>query len=303
MPFPQRQKHEITRRQLWGILHHGKGMSGHAFNLLLVILIIVSLALLPLEFIDQLSAYHSTLLAIEVFTAVLFTIEYCLRIYAAPNRWKYVLSFYGLVDFFSIAPFYAGFFGTQYVRVLQLLRVIRLLKLGEIEAAAAEDAVEKMQRGVGLMPEEKVEYVVTRHALFLIIGCVPPLLATSAGVVVLLSFGNHPIPLTVACCLFIFAALFLWKAWLDFSYDVIYVTDKRMIFQNQYLLGRSVNQVHYQAITNVKPFYTSFLGYFLRYGNIIIETMAAEVGQIELKMVRKHEKAAHIIMEKTLHKR
>ncbi len=295
MPLPQRQKHEELRKELWAILHDGHGMSGHAFNLFLILLIIASLALLPLEFIPQLKDYHDTLATIEVFTAVLFTMEYVLRIYAAPNRIKYLFSFYGLVDFFSIAPFYLGFLGTQYLRAL---RIIRVFKLGEIEAAAAEDDEEKMQSGIGLLQGENVHYVVTRSPLYLVIGCLPPLLSTSVGVAVLLSFDVHPIPISIAACLFLFALIFLWKTWLDFSYDVIYVTNRRLILQNQYILGRSVNQVNYHAITNVIPYYPTMVSYLLRYGSIKIETTAAEPGHIELHTVRNHEKAAHMIMEK-----
>ncbi|NOS67879.1 MAG: ion transporter, partial [Candidatus Peribacteraceae bacterium] len=143
MTFTPHEKHSEMRKQLWAILHEGKGMTGHAFDLFLIILIIASLALLPLEFIPQLSAYHDTLALIEIFTAVLFSLEYGLRIYSAPDRAKYLFSFYGLVDFFSIAPFYLGFLGTQYVRVLRLLRILRVAKRGEIEAAASEDEAEQ----------------------------------------------------------------------------------------------------------------------------------------------------------------
>lgn len=295
MPFSQNLKHEQLRPTLWSILHNGHGMTGHAFNVLLILVIIMSLALLPLEFIPQLREYHGALAVIEIFTTVLFTLEYLLRIYAAPERIRYVFSFYGIIDLLAIAPFYLGLLGTQYLRVFRLLRI---LKLGEIEAAAAEDEEEKMQRGIGLLEGENVEYVVTRHPLYLVIGCLPPLLATTAGVAVLLSFAAHPVPITVASCLFIFALVFFWKTWLDFSYDVIFVTNRRLILQNQYILGRSVNQVNYHAITNVIPYYPTVLSYVLRYGSIKIETTAAEPGHIELHTVRQHEKAAHVIMEK-----
>ena len=296
MPF-RSDKHEQMRKQLWNILHHGKGLSGHAFHLALVVLIIVSLALIPLEFVAQFHAYHGTLETIEVFTAVFFTVEYTLRIYAAPNRTKYLFSFYGLVDFLSIAPFYAGFLGTQYLRILRLLRVVRVLKIGEMDAAALEAGEEVTHKGMGLLAGENVEYIVSRHPAFLILSCLPPVIATMAAVALMVFSDGHPVPITVACCLLLFALIFLWKAWLDFSYDVIYVTNRRLILQNQYILGRSINQVNYQGITNVKPYYTSWLGYLLRYGNIVIETMAAEPGHIELHTVRRHEKAAHKIME------
>lgn len=297
MPFHYHKNDDI-RPHLWGILHHGRGRAGHAFHITLILIIILSLAILPLELMPQLHDYHTTLAVIEVITAVIFTVEFILRIYAAPNRWKFIFSFYGLVDFFSIAPFYMGFFGTQYVRVLQLLRIVRVLKLGEFEAAAAEDEEKRMNKSIGLLDNEHIEYIITRHPFFLIISCLPPVGITAAGIAILFITNAQIVAIAVASCLFIFALIFLWKSWLDFGYDVIFITNMRMIMQNQYILGRSINQVNYHAITNVIPYYPTALSYVLRYGSIKIETTAAEQGHIELHTLRKHEKAAHIIMGK-----
>ncbi|MDO8649620.1 MAG: ion transporter [Candidatus Peregrinibacteria bacterium] len=283
------------REKLWNVIHNGKGQTGHAFNLLLIVLIILSIAILPLELIPTLSEYHGMLTILEIITTIAFTIEYILRIYAAPRRLRYIFSFYGFVDLFSILPFYFAFFGTQYIRAL---RLIRLVKIGEIEAAAAEEEDETMEHAVGLADNEQVEYIVTHHPLYLFFGCIPPVLACSAGLTVLLTFPYHPVSLSISGVLFFFALIFLWKAWLDFSYDVLYITSQRLISQNQHILGRSINQVNYHAITNVKPFYPSMVSYLLGYGSIVIETPSAAVGHIELSTVREHEKAAHIIMHK-----
>ena len=290
-PLP---KLKTTREQLWGILHHGKGRTGHAYEFLLVILLLLSLAILPLEFLPQLASFYNILVIVEVVTTSIFTVEYALHIYAAPTRVHYIFSFYGLVDLFSILPFYTGLFGTQYIRAL---RLIRLLRFGEIEAAAGEEDAGVMEQDVGIAEGEQIEYVVTRHPIFLAIGSIPSLIAITFVLVIILIFPD-PIGISFAASLFLFALIYLWKTWLDFSYDVFYVTSRRLIFQNQYLLGRSVNQVNYNAITNVKPYYPSIISYIFRYGSLIIETPAAEPGHIELTTVRNHEKAAHIIMQK-----
>ncbi len=294
MVLSQEHKHRELRKRLWNIVHHGRGMAGHAFNLFLIVFIIVSLSLLPLEFIPQLHEYHTTLAVIEVLTTVVFTIEYALRIYAAPNRAKFIFSFFGLIDLLSILPFYLGLLGTEYVRALRLVRAVRLLKIGELESG--ED--EKKERGIGLLPGEKVEYIITLHPIYLILGCLPPLLSTSCAVGILMVFEQHPVPITVAICLFLFAIVFFWKAWLDFSYDVIYVTTRRLICQNQFLIGRSINHVNYHTITNVIPYYPNIISFFLRFGSIKIETTSASLGHIELHTVRRHEHAAHMIMQK-----
>lgn len=294
MTFSARERWALRRIQMWMILHHGHGHTGHAYNFLLILFILLSLGILPLEFLPALSPYHGILTTIEVLTTACFTVDYALHLYAAPRRWRYVFSFFGIVDLFSILPFYLGFFGTQYLRAL---RLVRLLRIGEIEAAAGEDEHETMQEQIGLVSGERVEYVVTRHPVLLFLSCIPSLLATTAALAILFTFPGDPIGIAVAVTLFLFALVFLWKGWLDFGYDVIYVTTHRLIFVNQHILGRSINQVHYHSITNVKPSYPSVFSFLLRYGTIVVDTPAAETGHIELTTVRDHEKAAHIIMQ------
>ena len=294
MHLTRSEKRAALRKHLWSIMHDGKGRAGHAFNFSLVIVILLSVAILPLELLPGYQRFSDILHIVEAVIVALFTVEYFLRVYSAPKRLRYVFSFFGIVDLLSIIPFYSGIFGTEYIRAL---RLVRFLKLGEIEAAAAEDEVQVMQTGIGLVEGEQVEYVVTKHPLFLILGCLPPIVAVTFALG-LLFIGTGPVALGAALSLFLFALIFLVKAWLDFGYDVIYLTNYRLIFHNQHLLGRSINQVSYPSITNVKPFYPSIFSYVFRYGSLVIDTAAEHPGQISLHMVRSHEKAAHRIMQK-----
>ncbi|MBI5793576.1 ion transporter [Candidatus Uhrbacteria bacterium] len=292
---PHRKK-ENFRKQLWEVLHHGRGHTGHAYNFLLVLMILLSLAILPLELLSSFQRFHFALNVIEIATTSIFTVEYLLHIWAAPKRLRYMFSLFGIIDLLSILPFYAGLFGTQYIKAL---RLIRLVRIGEIDAAAAEDEEAVMEEGIGITGEETVEYIVTHHPIFLFIGCLPPILATTVALMILLLSAPGPIPVTAGLTLFFFALLFLWKAWLDFSYDVIFITSQRLIWQNQHILGRSINQVNFHAITNVRPYYPSLVSYIMRYGSLIIETAAGdEPGRIVFHVVRDHEKAAHKIMHK-----
>ena len=56
--------------------------------------------------------------------------------------------------------------------------------------------------------------------------------------------------------------------------------------------------MNYHTITNVKPYYPSIISYILRYGDLVVETPAAEQGHVALRCVYRHEHAAHIIMRK-----
>jgi hypothetical protein len=295
MDLTRAEKGRINRAHLWSVLHEGKGASGRAFNFFLVLLILLSVAIVPLEFLPTYRQYSSIIHSIESVIIALFTVEYLMRLYAAPNRWKYLFSFFGIIDLLSIIPFYSGLFGTEYIRIL---RLVRLAKLAEMEAGAGSEESDTMQENMGLIPGEQVEYVVTKSPVTLIFGVIPSIVAITFGLVILLEFAGY-VALAIASVLFLFALIFLWKTWLDFSYDVMFVTNLRLVFQNQHLLGRSINQVNYQSITNVKPFYPSPFSYIFRYGSLVIDTAAEHPGQIALSMIRRHEQAANVIMQKS----
>ncbi len=285
----------IQRRQrLWAVLHHGRGLPGRMFNAGISLLIVISVAVIPLEWIDGFDAYLTVVHALEATIVGVFTVEYLLRIYAAPRRWKYMFSFWGIVDLLSIAPFYASVFGNEYVRVL---RLVRFFKLGEVEPSAQSDEGRSLKRGIGLLPDEIIMHVATKHPLVLLVGCIPCIVSITAAFGAFIATEGDPIGIAAGVALLLFALVFFWRTWLDYSYDVIYVTNMRLIFQNQHLLGRSANQVGYGSITNVKPQYAGMLSYLFRYGTLVVDTAAESPGQIGMHMVRNHEKAAHAVMQ------
>lgn len=286
------------RTQLWDILHNGHGRVGHTFSFVLLLLILLSITLLPLELLGAFQEHRSTFYIIEVALTTLFTVEYFLRIYAAPQRLKYCFSFLGIIDLLAILPFYLGLVSTQYVRAFRLIRLIRILKITHIQAAENAGEEKNVGKEFDLLEGETIEHVVSKHPVFFLLGLVPVLFMTIAALLVLL-FPLNPISLSLFFTFLLFAILFLYKAWLDYRHDVIYVTSHRLILQNWDLLGRDSNQISYRAITNVKPQHTGVLSYLLGFGSIVIET-ASEQGSLKDDMVRSHEKSAHIIMQQFL---
>lgn len=297
MIISQSEKRQIRREQLWAVMHDGHGTTGHAFHFVLVILIILSVAILPLDFFPGTENLSLPLtIADGVFVAI-FTVEYALRIYAAPSRSAYIFSPTGIVDFLSILPFYSGLPWGEYLRLARLIRIFKILGIHE---EAPKEKSELKLKNIELLEGESVEYIIRRHPLYLLFSAVPPLVSLSFGIGILIASEINPVSLSVSVALILFSLLFLWSGWLDFAYDVIYLTNLRLIFQNEHLLGRSVNHVDYRQITNVKPYYPNVLSYIFRFGSIVIETAAEATGQIQLDTVRKHEKAAHLIMQKSL---
>jgi len=85
----------------------------------------------------------------DVFSVVVFTIEYLLRFYLAPEdeefnnqknaRFAYVRSPFAIIDFLAVAPFYLKSFIPIDLRVLRFLRLLRILKLFRIVIPAIQE--------------------------------------------------------------------------------------------------------------------------------------------------------------------
>ncbi len=138
----QKEDHrkEPPSRERWRMVLHevifeADTPLGKAFDVLLIISILASVAAVMLDSIDVFQfQYGSLLYKIEWFFTILFTGEYILRLLCVGRPLKYAFSFYGLVDLLAIIPTYLSLFlpGTQYllvVRILRILRIFRILKL------------------------------------------------------------------------------------------------------------------------------------------------------------------------------
>ena len=105
------------------------------FDISLLLLILLSVGLVMLESIPAINArHHTVLVSLEWILTFLFTIEYLLRIYCVKNSWRYIFSFYGVIDLLSILPFYLGLVlpTSKYlasIRILRLLRIFRIFNL------------------------------------------------------------------------------------------------------------------------------------------------------------------------------
>jgi len=120
---------------LYKIIYEADSGPGKLFDIILLLAIIASIALVMLESIKGLDAeYHSFFNISEWIITILFSIEYILRIVSVKRPRKYILSFYGIIDLLSTIPKYISLiFGGAHalvaLRALRLLRVFRILKL------------------------------------------------------------------------------------------------------------------------------------------------------------------------------
>ncbi|MEM1343049.1 MAG: ion transporter [Pseudomonadota bacterium] len=72
---------------------------------------------------------------LEILFVVLFASEYLLRLWSAPSRRGYALSFWGIIDLLAVLPsillLTGGFLSLRALRLLRLLRLFKLLRYSQ----------------------------------------------------------------------------------------------------------------------------------------------------------------------------
>ena len=116
------------------------------------VLILLNVVAVTLESVEALyEKYDQIFHYFELFSILIFTVEYSLRVWVAPlkyengvtashiARMKYVFSVNGIIDFLSIIPFYLQFMlpGLD-LRILRTLRLLRILKLSTYNSALSD---------------------------------------------------------------------------------------------------------------------------------------------------------------------
>ncbi len=126
------------KMKLKEIVEKEETTAGKIFNLFIMGLILLSVVSLSVETLPDLDPdILRTLGIFEVVVVSIFSIEYLLRIYVADNKFRYIFSFYGIIDLLAILPFYmtAGI-DLRSIRVFRLLRVLRILKFSRYSEAS-----------------------------------------------------------------------------------------------------------------------------------------------------------------------
>lgn len=123
------------KAKLHEIIYEADTPIGKWFDLILLIVILLSVLLVMLESVQEFDQkYHHFLWIAEWGITILFSLEYFARISCIRKPWHYIFSFYGIIDLLATVPMYLSFLvaGSQVllaVRALRLLRVFRILKL------------------------------------------------------------------------------------------------------------------------------------------------------------------------------
>ena len=129
------QPQAAWRRKLHDIIYEADTPMGKLFDVILLILILLSVLFVMLESVAGLPSYiYDWLYYGEWVITIFFTFEYIARVITVRKPSRYIFSFYGIIDFVSTIPLYLSFIlvGSNYlltVRALRLLRVFRILKI------------------------------------------------------------------------------------------------------------------------------------------------------------------------------
>lgn len=122
----------MEKKRLYNIIFEADTPEGKAYDVALIIVILVSIIVAFIESIQSLAlTYKYILEVLEALMTVLFTIDYCARLYCSPRPKDYALSFFGVIDFISTIPPYLSiiFPSARYMILLRSFRFIRIFRV------------------------------------------------------------------------------------------------------------------------------------------------------------------------------
>lgn len=180
-----RQASAGWRARWYEVIFEADTPAGKLFDVVLLVAIIASVFVVMCESVEGIKdKYGPLLVGAEWFFTVLFTLEYTARIACARRPWRYVVSFYGVVDFLAIMPTYLTLLpifsvGAQrlaVIRALRLLRAFRIFKLAHMlsEATALRAAIWAARAKVAVfLSVVLIAVVIVGSAMHLIEGSTP----------------------------------------------------------------------------------------------------------------------------------
>ena len=124
------------RLRMYIVIFEADTRAGRRFDLWLIASVLASVLVVLLDSVQDLHARWGTLfMALEIGFTALFTVEYLARLACVRRPLRYATSFFGVIDLLAVLPtylalFFPGLHALIDVRILRLLRIFRILKLG-----------------------------------------------------------------------------------------------------------------------------------------------------------------------------
>ncbi|CAD7812726.1 pH-gated potassium channel KcsA [Chryseobacterium aquaeductus] len=123
---------KLWKRFLYRVIYRADTRLGKLFDVILLALILVSTFIILMESVPKLDKkFHIYFIISEWVISVIFSVEYFLRIAVLKNKKQYIFSFFGIIDFLSLVPFYLSFFFpiTKYFLIFRMLRMLRVFRV------------------------------------------------------------------------------------------------------------------------------------------------------------------------------
>lgn len=123
---------KLWKRFLYRIIYRSDTRLGKLFDIILLSLILASTAIIMMESVPKLDKrFHYTFLVLEWVISIFFTLEYSMRIAVVKNKRSYIFSFFGVIDFLALVPFFLSFFFpiTKYFLIFRMLRMLRIFRI------------------------------------------------------------------------------------------------------------------------------------------------------------------------------
>ncbi|MFY1045536.1 ion transporter [Chryseobacterium sp. GP-SGM7] len=123
---------KLWKRFLYRIIYRSDTKLGKLFDVILLSLILVSTFIIMMESVPMLDKkFHVYFIITEWVISIFFTAEYWSRIAVLKNKKNYIFSFFGIIDFLALVPFYLSFFFpvTKYFLIFRMLRMLRVFRV------------------------------------------------------------------------------------------------------------------------------------------------------------------------------
>ena len=121
----------MMKKFLRSVVEDNTTKKGKVFDFIIQALIFLSLIAFSIETLPNLPEWLINLLkAFETFCIYIFLAEYVLRVFVSKKPFNYIFSFYGIIDFLAIAPYFvSSFLDLRFLRAFRIFRIFRVLKL------------------------------------------------------------------------------------------------------------------------------------------------------------------------------
>ena len=120
------------QRRVHEVIFEADTPAGKAFDVSLIICILLSVAAVMVDTVPSITSGQSNLLhKAEWGFTIFFTVEYLLRLWCVKSPKMYATSFFGIIDVIAILPTYLAliFPGAEYMLMIRFLRVLRVFRV------------------------------------------------------------------------------------------------------------------------------------------------------------------------------